>query len=85
MITRRVKLNVPLLLICLSSVFTAGIAGQETPAPHSGASQEDLQKATQNPVSSLISFPFQNVTDMNIGPFGREKNTLNIQPVIRLH
>ncbi len=48
------------------------------------ASTEDLQKATQNPVASLISFPFQNNTDLNIGPFGRGKNTLNIQPVIPL-
>jgi hypothetical protein len=46
--------------------------------------QEDLQKATQNPVASLISVPFQNNTDLNIGPFDRERNTLNIQPVVPL-
>src|SRR5215467_5900148 len=51
-------------------------------APGSGASEEDLQKATQNPVASLISVPFQNNTDLNAGPFARDKNTLNVQPVI---
>jgi hypothetical protein len=83
-ITRGVKPSFPILILCLSSVFTAGISAQETPAPQSEASQEDLQKATQNPVSSLISVPFQNVTDMNTGTFGREENTLNIQPVVPL-
>jgi hypothetical protein len=46
-----------------------------------GASQagapEDLQKQIPNPVSSLISFPFQNHTDFNIGPFGLRKPTLD--------
>jgi len=46
-----------------------------------GVSTEDLQKQTQNPVASLISVPFQNNTDLNIGPFARDRNTLNIQPV----
>jgi hypothetical protein len=30
----------------------------------------------------LISVPFQNNVDENIGPYARDKNTLNIQPVI---
>ena len=56
--------------------------GQQAAAgPKAGASTEDLQKQTQNPVASLISVPFQNSTDFNIGPFARDKDTLNIQPV----
>jgi hypothetical protein len=42
----------------------------------------DLQKATQNPVASLISVPIQNNTNFGIGPFDRNQNVLNIQPVI---
>ncbi|MCU1239822.1 MAG: hypothetical protein JWO71_548 [Candidatus Acidoferrum typicum] len=42
----------------------------------------DLQKATQNPVASLISVPIQNTTNFGIGPFNRNQNVLNIQPVI---
>ena len=44
-------------------------------------STEDLRKAAQNPVASMISVPFQNNTDFNIGPDNKTKNTLNIQPV----
>ena len=42
----------------------------------------DLQKATQNPISSLISVPLQNNTNFGIGPLDRTQNVLNIQPVI---
>ena len=43
---------------------------------------EALAKATQNPVASLISVPFQNNTNFAIGPYDRTQNVLNIQPVI---
>jgi hypothetical protein len=42
----------------------------------------DLQKATQNPVAGLISVPIQSNTNFGIGPFGRNQDVLNIQPVI---
>jgi hypothetical protein len=41
-----------------------------------------LQKATQNPVASLISVPIQNNSNFNIGPADRTQNLLNVQPVI---
>ena len=44
-------------------------------------SVEELRKEVQNPVATLISVPFQNNTDFGIGPEGKTKNTLNIQPV----
>jgi len=43
---------------------------------------EDLAKQTQNPVADLISVPFQNNTNFNLGPHDRTQNILNIQPVI---
>src|SRR5258706_4614827 len=52
---------------------------QEKPTAESTG---DLQKATQNPVASLISVPIQNNTNFGIGPFDRKQNVLNIQPVI---
>jgi hypothetical protein len=69
--------------LCLIALMSFAGNAQEQPAGASppAASTEDLQKATQNPVASLISVPFQNNTDENIGPFARDKNTLNIQPV----
>lgn len=51
------------------------------PEPAAGGAQ-DLQKATQNPVSSLISVPIQNNNNFGIGPFDRTQDVLNIQPVI---
>lgn len=45
-------------------------------------SEEDLAKKTQNPLSDLISVPFQNNFDFNIGPHDRTRYTLNIQPVV---
>src|SRR5689334_1372910 len=74
-----------LMLVCLALflVMPRLVCSQTSQqAPPAGTSTEDLQKATQNPVASLISVPFQNNTDFNIGPFARDRNTLNIQPVI---
>ena len=65
----------------VSALITAtAVCGQQAPAPT--ASTEELQKQTQNPVSSLISVPIQNNSNFNIGPFDRTQDVLNIQPVI---
>ena len=41
----------------------------------------ELAKKTQNPVSDMISLPFQNNTNFGLGPYDRTQNVLNIQPV----
>jgi hypothetical protein len=45
-------------------------------------SAEELAKLAQNPVGNLISVPFQNNTNFNVGPLSGTQNILNIQPVI---
>ncbi len=61
-------------------------AGGAAPAGGAGAGagggSGDLAAQSQNPISSLISLPFQNNTSFGIGPYDRTLNVLNIQPVI---
>ncbi len=45
-------------------------------------SEEDLAKATQNPLAAMYSLPFQNNTTYGVGKFERPQNVLNIQPVL---
>jgi len=45
-------------------------------------STEELARAAQNPVASMISLPFQNNTNFNFGPESKTQNVLNIQPVL---
>jgi hypothetical protein len=41
-----------------------------------------LREAAQNPVADLISLPFQNNTNFNVGRLDHTQDVLNIQPVI---
>ncbi len=78
-------------LIALSTLLAAApnVLAQGTQTGQastvSGGSTEELEKAAQNPVSSLISVPVQNNSSFGIGPFDRTQNVLNIQPVIPTH
>jgi len=61
------------LLICFAASCSSGYAQDQSTA--------DLAKATQNPLASMISLPFQNNTNFGIGPGDDTQNILNIQPV----
>jgi len=59
-------------------------APQGQPGEKAGESDDasELAKKTQNPVSDLISVPFQNNTTFNAGPDeNKTVNVLNVQPV----
>jgi hypothetical protein len=45
-------------------------------------SAEELAKLAQNPVGNLVSVPFQNNTNFNVGPQDGTQDVLNIQPVL---
>ena len=62
----------------LTGILAASVQGQGS----TDREAADLQKATQNPVASLISVPVQNNSNFDIGPARRTQNVLNIQPVI---
>jgi hypothetical protein len=65
---------------CAFSALTAALLAA-APA-YAELSAEELAKLAQNPVGNLISVPFQNNTNLNVGPDNRNQNILNIQPVI---
>lgn len=44
--------------------------------------QASLAKQSQNPVSSLISVPFENNSNFNVGPGDDYANVLNMKPVV---
>lgn len=62
------------------AAFTAIMAAAT--AAHAELSAEELAKIAQNPVGNLISVPFQNNLNLNTGPYEKNQNILNIQPVI---
>ena len=51
-------------------------------AGQAGLDDSELAKQTQNPLASLISLPFQNNTNFDLGEFDRTQNVLNIQPIL---
>jgi hypothetical protein len=76
------SLLVPAMLICARIA-----AGQDAPpssAAASGESDEELAKKLSNPVSSMISVPFQNNFEFGIGEQSGFRWTLNVQPVVPL-
>jgi hypothetical protein len=44
--------------------------------------QASLAQASQNPIASLISLPFQFNFNMGMGPYDRMQTVINIQPVL---
>ena len=70
-------------LAAVSLVAVAAAAGMiGVPACAEELSNEDLAKLAQNPVGNLISVPFQNNTNFNVGPERGVQNILNIEPVV---
>ena len=69
------RLKALALAAIATTLFAAGPARAEMSA-------EELAKLAQNPVGNLISVPFQNNTNFNVGPLNGTQNILNIQPVI---
>ena len=64
----------------LASTFLAAILAAAS--AHAELSSEELAKIAQNPVGNLISVPFQENLNLNAGPYDKNLNVLNIQPVI---
>jgi hypothetical protein len=68
------------LLLCtalLVSKWSLPVSAQ-APAP----AEQDLAKQLSNPVSSLVSMPFQFNWEQNVGPDKQTRFVLNVQPVM---
>jgi hypothetical protein len=55
---------------------------KEADEPGASNATQELQKATQNPIASLISVPIQNNSNFGVNPGDRTQDVLNIQPVM---
>ena len=64
----------------LLALLAVPVFGQEETGD-ADAETGELAKAAQNPIGSLISVPFQNNMNFDVGPDDRTQNILNIQPV----
>jgi hypothetical protein len=65
-----------------ASSSDASGAGDNQSAAKGGLSEEELAKIAQNPVANMISVPFQNNFNFDVGPNNTCQYVLNVQPVI---
>ncbi|HSU05085.1 MAG TPA: hypothetical protein VLI93_05900 [Acetobacteraceae bacterium] len=70
----------PAVRVALPPASTPGAS--EQPASDDASA---LTAKLQNPIGGLISVPFQNNTNFNVGPHKGTQDILNIQPVIPIH
>ena len=65
----------------ITTLITAAALGFGAGAAYAAMSSDELAKLAQNPVGNLVSVPFENNTNFNVGPLNGTQNILNIQPV----
>ena len=68
---------------CTVSTFLGATACLLAATPLSAQESDAaaLAKAAQNPIADMISLPFQNNTNFDVGPLEKTQDILNIQPV----
>ncbi|GAB4343859.1 MAG: hypothetical protein Kow0099_22690 [Candidatus Abyssubacteria bacterium] len=66
----------------VSVTLLVGIVMGSATAAMAEEDESELAKAAQNPVADLISVPFQNNFNFDVGPLDKTEYILNIQPVI---
>jgi hypothetical protein len=70
------------LFFLIFFVFSSlNLLAQDEPKPTTDDA-EAIAKKLANPIGALISVPFQNNMDLDIGDFNGSRNTLNFQPIV---
>ena len=69
---------------CVTAIFLAVVVVSSAHAQEHGNTDVELANKLSNPISSLISVPFQFNYDSRYGPANGNKAFVNIQPVIPL-
>jgi hypothetical protein len=67
--------------IIVSTMFLTMALLATAPSSAQESNNTQLAKAAQNPIADMISLPFQNNTNFDVGPREETQNVLNIQPV----
>ena len=79
---KMMKICITLLIsLILATTHSYSQEANESELDSQEVSETELAKQTQNPLSSLISLPFQNNMNFDTGPRDKIQNVLNIQPV----
>lgn len=68
--------------IVVCSIVAVALTFSHHSSAASAAGTHELAKASQNPVASLISVPFENNYNGEFGPDNSNQNVLNIKPVV---
>jgi len=69
-------------LVVLITVLLPVVSRGQQSAPPAGGGNEDLAKKLSNPISDLVSVPFQFNWEQGVGPDDQTRFVLNVQPVM---
>jgi hypothetical protein len=75
-------LALPVLSFAASDAVKTDAASTASPEASHESDTQHMQRAAQNPLTAAVSIPFQNNTNLNIGPSNQTQNIMNFQPVV---
>jgi len=73
--------TIHLFFLIFFACSSLNLMAQDEPKPTTDDA-EAIAKKLANPIGALISVPFQNNMDIDIGDFNGSRNTLNFQPIV---
>jgi hypothetical protein len=69
------------LVLCMATAAFAQSSPAQPP-PAGGSDETEIAKKLSNPISDLVSVPFQFNWEQNVGPHEQTRFILNVQPVM---